>query len=1733
MRYFADAIVRYVTREVEKSPDLVLRFVLPSYPAELLLNIGEQLEEELTRMSKKMQADIGFEYGIAYRLGEKWASGTESERRVFEEIKKRRWYNETDNLTSLRHTTKQPDQYCLVVLFAGYDDIRDQSSLKDFFHLDQRTVWEICMGKSFENWVAEAVKKYVNPDGNEEQLGKIAAVFAELYAHGLADPLQVSYYLDNREFSSAMDGQDAIKIVLCDLSYFGLPNMLGLEMRDTSKYSAYITDARKFITYDRFLENRERNKARNKIEKFCEEAKEAPSRELLGGFSDVNELVESLLQYVETGSASHLARLKKSSFPYINDEILNYKPKAPPKKDNIIKVRGHALEVFIEGLWRTLSDFKKETQEVVPFNDIKEISLHSLEYEHHFETDGDDLAKEFLKRLIGGIDEYIEGRVLIGSRKDGHAKIRSNLAPSNSDMKYRPARSNSEPRLQFEVTVIGKSGIEVRQGFYWMLGENSQARFLVNLYDWAIDRYKGKDYCLPVFSLDYVNEVFMAKDPEDAVRILKAGLERETGSAHELISDIEKGINLHDHLLATASCYEKFLIEYSENGFFYALDKNFDALRKEYASLMECHLEIGSRSPLGPALMKAFMIVPQEFTEVRNWEHKSYLPSGIVTPLHPALLQMIYHQYAYICQSFSEYATSGLKETKSKKLETKDWYRILDLSNIKWPILGILDENLNLDTNVRSFDYIHLVGEPREEYSTISSRLLRQEGDDEEEISDTELFRATQESNLMKHVLLDYCELHPYASDGISIGVYCGGSIQHIIGGIDAFLSEVTKDRESSPYFLNLLLFSDTPDDTGIVKWIDAWRERWDSAEGSSTKKHYSNARISVFYKVISEKDISQLERQLQDVDLDVFFFANFTRPKRSEFLPISDGRLFDSNRDDYLKFPILEKANCLIEGLGDDSERKLVFSNRQFQLSMLHLEVMVRLSRRALHDVKARHVVVTGTDFDVWRGAIDVAHEGCVWVVCIDSVVDEKLIREVDRNREIIGCGTGVGAHGEFNFTISTEQFCLSDIEKKISHQLASILNDYEPGVCDKMASVLVKQGVSMPGLSVVKATSRNLEYIRDFIAYSLIRKLLPKSEEALCDEIISLDGFLHWFDFGPQNMRPDLLRLQVMDVGGILEIRAQIIECKLAQRSEGYLEKALQQVEEGLNQLVHRFKPRQTERPIGIAGDEDDENGLSPDQRYWWVQLHRLISSRGLIPLAEEEQMIQALEFLSDGYFNIQWEAAVVALWTDISDGNVFKEKQSQYQLRDQDLGIFSVQCGKDFIRTAVLEGTDFEIFDGASPPLRYEHISLPYAEREEIEYKVIEYKVDEKKEEGSVEKLHKTGEFIESQETDLVKSIPEQILLGSGTAGGRDVYWEFGHSELPNRHLLILGASGTGKTYTIQAIICELAKHGINSLIVDYTSGFTNRQLEPVVLDKLNPKQHIVRNEPLPINPFRKQRDFVDDTPIEDAPSNVAQRVTGVFSEVFYLGDQQKAVLYRVISEGVRELGDDFNLRILMDRLDEISTEGGPLSGPAASVATKMRAFVDSDPFGHEDPNSWEKLFLDPVSRCHIIQLAGFPKDAARLITEFSLIDLYWYYRGRGSEDDPRIIVLDEIQNLDHRLEGPLGQLLTEGRKFGISLILATQTLSNFAKDQRDRLFQASHKLFFKPADTEIKSYAQLLADATSYNQEHWVQQLSGLSRGECYSLGHACNPVTHKLEVNRTNKIRIKSLEERFR
>ncbi|HZK43876.1 MAG TPA: DUF87 domain-containing protein, partial [Syntrophomonadaceae bacterium] len=695
---------------------------------------------------------------------------------------------------------------------------------------------------------------------------------------------------------------------------------------------------------------------------------------------------------------------------------------------------------------------------------------------------------------------------------------------------------------------------------------------------------------------------------------------------------------------------------------------------------------------------------------------------------------------------------------------------------------------------------------------------------------------------------------------------------------------------------------------------------------------------------------------------------------------------------------------------------------------------------------------------------------------------------------------------------------FFLNDISKKISSSIGAFFTSIDKNNADAIADSLLQEALHIAGLSIIKATGAD-KHVREFIANTLVRKLLTKEPNCFCDAIFSLDAFLHWFDNPNDRKRPDLLRIKATIEDGYFNIEAQIIECKLAQQSEGYIQKAREQIENGLHQLIMKFQPRNQARKA--------TNSVSPDQRYWWLQLHRLIASKGNVNMSQYEDALLALERLSEGFYNITWQAAVVAIWIDSENDDCHSEAMWNYEWENNELDICVAQIGKGFLPKACLEDQTAEIF------VSNKKIKLGY----DWIFETIEDEGIDTEDKDSPEiKINdeNTGELEQEDNEALVEvpTYPDRILLGVVAGTKRNIYWEFGHENLINRHLLIFGASGTGKTYAIQALMYELSKYKQNSLVVDYTNGFTTNQLEPVIREALKPQQYIVRREPLPINPFRQQAQTIEGFEMLEDPASTAQRVSGVFAGIYQLGDQQKAALYTAIREGVAKSGEKFNFTALMQNLDIIADNGGPAATSANSVKTKIQPFIDTNPFGVEDPQSWDRLFSDQDTSCHIIQLAGFMKDFAHLITDFALIDLYRFYRALGDKAKPRVIILDEIQNLDHKEDSPLAQFLREGRKFGISLILATQTLSNLARDERDRLFQASHKLFFKPADTEIRFFAGLLADATGDKIEEWISRLAALKRGECYSLGSALNERTGVLEPNRWFKIKISELNERF-
>ena len=78
---------------------------------------------------------------------------------------------------------------------------------------------------------------------------------------------------------------------------------------------------------------------------------------------------------------------------------------------------------------------------------------------------------------------------------------------------------------------------------------------------------------------------------------------------------------------------------------------------------------------------------------------------------------------------------------------------------------------------------------------------------------------------------------------------------------------------------------------------------------------------------------------------------------------------------------------------------------------------------------------------------------------------------------------------------------------------------------------------------------------------------------------------------------------------------------------------------------------------------------------------------------------------------------------------------------------------------------------------------------------------------------------------------------------------------------------------------------------------------------------------------------------------------------------------------------------------------------------------------------------------------------------------------------------------------------------------------------------RLFQAEHKLFFKPTENEMREHAQLLHNAISnVSVPDWATRLASLQIGECWSLGRSLNETTGRL-VFQAQRIKITALEER--
>lgn len=335
-------------------------------------------------------------------------------------------------------------------------------------------------------------------------------------------------------------------------------------------------------------------------------------------------------------------------------------------------------------------------------------------------------------------------------------------------------------------------------------------------------------------------------------------------------------------------------------------------------------------------------------------------------------------------------------------------------------------------------------------------------------------------------------------------------------------------------------------------------------------------------------------------------------------------------------KFPVVEIPLCAKTG-GDQLLRGRIISNRHFRLATLHSEITARLKHPHV-PADRRHLVVCEGSYAPWTHIVNHLHQNAIWVLCLDPAVDERLVAHDERpdaaaaKRNIIGFASGVGVHGELNFTVSTERASLGDLKRKLQERLNTIFGPWDAKRWEAAAELFVGEARGLSGLSLVQATGSKDEQVRNLIGFGLARHCRPAPETGdmlfLCDELVVLDTFYHWFDSveDQDDRYPDLLRLEAaVDADDRVRVRATLLECKVSNNVLRHLETARTQIENGLHHLMARFRPRRSDRAMRF------------DQRFWWSQLQRLIANKSVVKGADRSRATAALEALGNGAFSI----------------------------------------------------------------------------------------------------------------------------------------------------------------------------------------------------------------------------------------------------------------------------------------------------------------------------------------------------------------------------------------------------------------------------------------------------------------------------------------------------------------
>ncbi|HBB52924.1 MAG TPA: ATPase [Legionellales bacterium] len=302
--------------------------------------------------------------------------------------------------------------------------------------------------------------------------------------------------------------------------------------------------------------------------------------------------------------------------------------------------------------------------------------------------------------------------------------------------------------------------------------------------------------------------------------------------------------------------------------------------------------------------------------------------------------------------------------------------------------------------------------------------------------------------------------------------------------------------------------------------------------------------------------------------------------------------------------------------------------------------------------------------------------------------------------------------------------------------------------------------------------------------------------------------------------------------------------------------------------------------------------------------------------------------------------------------------------------------------------------------------------------------------------------------------------------------------------NRHGLVAGATGSGKTKTLQVLAEQLSLAGVPSLVLDMKGDISGLAMSGVLTDKIQERSKILGLEYKPQN-FPVELLSLSPN-IKGVPVRATIKDFGplLFSRLLELNDTQSGVvtiLFEYANDNQLLLIDlnDFKSLLKFSQADigqqQIEKQYGKVSG--ASISTIMRKIIELESQGGE--HFFGEPALDVRDLLRINQDKGLisilrvmdMQDKPYLFSTFMvklLSDLYRLLPECGDLDKPKLVLfIDEahliFNNANKNLLNLMDTIVKLIRSKGVGLVFCTQTPKDIPENILSQLgFKIQHVL-----------------------------------------------------------------------